>query len=103
MNIEIPPEPRDIKEFIVTLRRSLGGSSDIDYDSLAVWYLNKLPKYLWNKWRDTLVPKGYNWQKFLRIIKLHTNDLILWALHDKLSWNELILRIIDTLKRYEKQ
>ena len=103
MNLSFPPEPKDIKEFIICLRRNMKGGDDIDYDALAVWYLNKLPKYLWNMWKNSLTQYGYNWQKFLRVMKLHTNDVILWALQDKLSWSELISRIIDTLKRYEKK
>jgi len=100
--LKIPSEPKNIKEFIISVRRGLKGSDDIDYDSSAVWYLNKLPKYLWNEWKDELIHRGYSWQRFLRIMRFHTNDLILWALEDKLNWEELVKKVINTLKRYEK-
>jgi len=102
-DIYIPPEPKDIKEFITSVRNSIKSSDSIDADTLAVWYLNKLPKYLWSMWKEVLISRGYNWQKFLRVMKLHTNDVILWALQDSLDWRRLVKRIIETLKRYEKQ
>jgi len=46
---------------------------------------------------------GYTWQKFLRVLKLHTNDIILWALESKISWKELVSRITDTLRRYRRR
>ena len=102
-DLHIPPEPKDIKELITDFRNNIKTSDSIDADTQAVWYLNKLPRYLWNIWKDTLTTRGYNWQKFLRVIKLHTNDIILWALQNKLEWHQLIERITETLKRYEKQ
>jgi len=100
----MPPEPKNIKLFIrgVRSRVSKGNISgdNIDWDSLAVWYLNKLPSYLWKYWKNELEKEGYTWQKFLKVLKLHTNDVILWALNEEINWKELLIRIRDTIERY---
>jgi len=100
IKFKIPKEPVDIREFIRNIRKGLSDSSDINYDSLAVWAFNKFPKYLWEAWESELRANSYTWQKFLRILKLHTNDVVMWALTGELSWEALIKRIISTLKRY---
>lgn len=102
-NLPIPEEPNKIKRLIMDIRRSLSNNPDINYDALAVWYLNEIPKYLWREWKDHLTNHGYNWQRFLRVLKLHTNDMIMWALRDQLSWDEMINKIIDTLGTYARR
>ena len=100
INLPEPPEPTDIKDFIKNIRIRLGPDSDIDWDSLAVWYLNKLPSYLWRHWKSYLEPRGFSWQKFIKVLKYNTNDIISWALTDEITWSELISEIIRTLSRY---
>jgi len=103
MGLPVPREPIEIKEFVKVVRRRLtvsGSSSDVDYDSLAVWSFNRLPKYLWEQWKTDLKSRGITWQKFLRILKLHTIDMIEWALRDSLSWNELVKRIENSVNNY---
>lgn len=101
MPIDHPKEPLDIKLFIKEVRnKSVNSASNIDWDSLAVWYLNRLPSYLWKNWKNELEKKRYTWQKFLKVIKLHTGDAILWALKDELSWEAFLKEIIKTLERY---
>jgi len=102
MELSIPPEPKDIKEFIKRQRDKFS-IPDVDHDSLAVWYLNKLPSYLWKHWKGELEKEGYTWQKFLKVIKLHTNDAVLWALNEELSWSDFIENVMATLKRYGKR
>jgi len=101
MGLSLPEEPRDIKSFIKSVRSSLGGGiPDIDYDSLAVWGFNKFPKYLWEAWRGELGRRGVTWQKFLRILSLHTKDIVDWALYDRLGWAELVKRITISIDSY---
>lgn len=108
IDLNIPPEPIDIKNSIKERRRSLEkeGEKYHDYgewvDSMAVWFGNILPSYLWRYWKDKLVGHGYTWQKFLRILRLHTSDIILWAIYDKLSWSDLVGRIIDSIEMYRR-
>jgi len=105
MNLPLPPEPEDIKAFTKEVRGKFKESwagDDIDQDSLAVWYLNKIPSYLWKYWKSELEREGYTWQRFLKVIKLHTNDAVLWALDDRLSWNTFIENVAATLERYKR-
>jgi len=103
MGLPIPREPVELKELMRVVRTRISGENkdnDIDYDSLAVWSFNKLPKYLWEQWKSDLKGRGITWQKFLRILKLHTIDIIEWALRDTLSWHELIKRIEKSIDNY---
>ena len=100
MELPIPPEPREIKEFIKRQRDKFGSVPDIDHDSLAVWYLNKLPSYLWKYWKSSLESAGYTWQKFIKVVKYATDDIIDWALYDNLEWNRLVKRLSRLLERY---
>jgi len=100
MELPVPPEPKEIKEFIKKQRGKLGSAPDIDHDSLAVWYLNKLPSYLWRHWKSNLEDFGCTWQKFVKVVKYATDDIIDWALYDSLSWNELVKKLARLLKRY---
>jgi len=97
-----PEEPTDIKSFIRSVRAGLGDSTNVDYDSLAVWSFNKLPKYLWETWRDELLKIGITWQGFLRILRLHTIDIIEWALRDSLNWEQLVKRIEESINNYSR-
>lgn len=102
INLNIPKEPVDIKNFIRSVRRNIEGSGESGdwIDSTSVWYGNRLSRYLWRAWRNELVNHGYSWQKFLRVLRLHTQDMVLWAIYDKLSWSDLVSRIIDSVNRY---
>lgn len=50
----------------------------VKWDSLDVWYGNQLPKYLWGEWKGILKPRGFTWQKFLRLLKHRTDAILLW-------------------------
>jgi len=101
--LKVPREPTEIKELIRAVRARMGGEgsfAEIDYDSLAVWSFNRLPKYLWECWKHELKERGITWQKFLRLLKLRTMDIIEWGLYDRLSWDELVKRIEHTIETY---
>jgi len=100
MGLKVPREPVEIKELIQVVRARLGGHAYIDYDSLAVWAFNRLPKYLWNEWKNELKLRGITWQNFLRILGMHTLDMIEWALRGSMSWPELVKRIEKSIDRY---
>ncbi|MCC6014472.1 MAG: hypothetical protein LM564_02060 [Desulfurococcaceae archaeon] len=103
MGLPIPREPTEIKELIVAIRARLGAGNDIDWDSLAVWSFNRLPKYLWSCWKDELKERGITWQKFLRILRLRTADIIAWGLKDLLSWEEFVERLEITIDSYTRR
>jgi len=98
----LPEEPKDVKEMIKSVRAMLGGDGNVDYDSLSVWAFNKLPKYLWRYWGNELRQRGITWQKFLKILKLHTSDIVAWALHDQLGWAELVKRLVQSIEAYSR-
>jgi hypothetical protein len=41
-----------------------------------------------------LGPEGFTWQRFLRLLKYHTKDMVLW-MNGNLTWVEFV----KTLKR----
>ena len=93
-------EPVHVKSRIKQLWQVMCNGSTIDCDMLVVWSNNELPKYLWDRWSNVLKHHGYSWQKFLKALRLTTRDMILWALKDSLTWDELIERIAHTLEIY---
>ena len=103
MGLPVPKEPAEIKALRRSVRKRVGGIDDVDSDSLAVWSFNRLPKYLWQQWKERLKSKGITWQKFLRIMKLHTIDMIEWALENSLSWEEFVRRIENTIEKYSSK
>ncbi len=103
MGLQKLEEPYKIKEFIRNVRQNFGSTNNIDYDSLAVWSFNKLQKFLWDNWKPELKQMGIRWQLFLKILKLHTDDFIKWALYDKMSWDEVIERVISTIEQYAER
>lgn len=100
MSLRRLPEPTDIKELIKQVREGLDEGENIEYDSQAVWSLNRLPKYLWNGWKEELRSMGVNWQTFLRILKLHTIDAIEWALRGTITWEEFLNRVSKSIEHY---
>ncbi len=95
--LQTPKEPREIKDLIKSVRSRLGANRSIKYDSFAIWSFNQLPKYLWQSWKEILRENKVSWQDFLAILKLHTKDMIDWALYDRISWEELVSRITETI------
>jgi hypothetical protein len=103
MGLSVPREPTEIKELILAVRARLGTGDDIEWDSLAVWSFNRLPKYLWLCWKDELKERGITWQRFLRILRLKTADIIAWGLKDSISWEELVKRLEDAINSYSRR
>lgn len=99
-SLPTPPEPKDVRNRIIDVSKILGPGDEIDWDSQAVWAFNALPKYLWENWGPQLKPMGFTWQRFLKLLKLHTNDMILWALREAMTWEDFVRGVIRTLERY---
>lgn len=95
MKLKIPPEPKLLKKQFIKQMKGI----EIKFDSLTLWFGNRLPSYIWKDggWSKPLKAEGYNWQSFLKILSLHKKDMIRWS-KNSLSWNELLLRIQDTIK-----
>ncbi len=84
------PEPIEIKEAMKALMGRMTGEAR-DWQSLAVWYGNKLPQYLWTSqdWRKKLAKRGWKWQSFLSLLSRHTQEIVRWTNGD-MSWSRLI-------------
>lgn len=98
--LPVPPEPLEVKKDILELKSILGKeSSSIDWDPLAAWAGNKVPSYLWKecKWKDILEAEGYTWPSFLRLLKYHTRDMVLWMNGD-ITWAVFIKTLKESIK-----
>ena len=95
MKLIIPPEPEILKNQFIKQMKEL----ELKFDSLTLWFGNKLPSYIWKDggWSKPLKAEGYNWQTFLKILSLHKIDMIKWS-KNSLSWKDLLLRIQETIK-----
>lgn len=95
MKLSIPPEPTILKEQSEAQKKS----REWDIDSIALWFGNKLPSYLWRDggWSKPLKAEGYNWQIFLKILSLHKKEMIKWS-RNAISWKEFLIKIQDTFK-----
>jgi hypothetical protein len=92
---EIPSEPVDIKNAMKMLMDNMITEA-WDWQSLAVWYGNRLPQYLWSKcgWKNILSIRGWRWQSFLSLLSKHTHEIIRWA-NDEISWDAFV-KVIES-------
>jgi hypothetical protein len=97
MALADPAEPMELKNRIVRIKATQGPGSRIDWESGAVWMGNSLPKHLWESWKSELGQNGFTWPKFLKLMKYHTKDIILWA-NDKISWKDFVKKICASLE-----
>ena len=98
MNLNVPKEPKDIKESIQKIESVTGsGSNPINWDSFNVWYGNKLPKHLWDEWKDELKPAGFTWQKFLKLLGRRTDAVLLWY-KGAYTWEQFIRETVELIK-----
>lgn len=97
MGINIPKEPLEIKKQVLELRNRMGPGTEIDYNSLAVWYGNRVPQYLWSVWKSELTKKGFTWQKFLRLLKYRTDDAFLWVA-GRMPWKAFVKKVIESIE-----
>ena len=95
MKLTIPPEPTMLK----ISSNNENKLKSWDFDSLTLWFGNRLPSYLWKDsgWSKSLKDEGYSWQSFLKILSLHKKEMISWS-RNSLSWKEFLFKIQDTIR-----
>ena len=95
----MPPEPTEIKGAMKALIGRTTGEAE-KWQSLAAWYGNKLPQYLWTNqgWKGELLKKGWRWQDFLSLLSNHTQEIVRWA-NGELSWDRLMESVEANLER----
>lgn len=96
MKLNIPKEPRGIRERMKVVRKQMG-ASDIDWDSFAVWHGNQFPQYLWHEWKNELKTRGFTWQKFLRLLRMRTDTVLAWFKGIR-AWEDTAQDIIDLIE-----
>ncbi|RLE83286.1 MAG: hypothetical protein DRJ41_05155 [Thermoprotei archaeon] len=99
-DLEVPPEPLDLKREAIAKARSkewsfIGRESTIKFFTLGS---QGLPKYLWNYWKPALKAMKVSWQLFLRVISACEYDVIAWV-EGKRSWEELVSIVLKVLRR----
>ena len=97
MGLEIPKEPVEIRKQILELRGRMSPNTGINYNSLAVWYGNRVPQYFWGVWKSELTKKGFTWQKFLKLLKYRTDDTFLWVA-GKTSWKDFMEKVLESIE-----
>lgn len=95
IDLKVPPESTALRAEVKKLRDMMAGPG-VEWDPLAVWYGNKIPKYLWEQWKDDLKPAGFTWQKFLKLLRYRTDGAVLWF-YGSLSWKKFIEQTIDLI------
>ncbi|MEM0093337.1 MAG: hypothetical protein QW230_01720 [Thermofilum sp.] len=93
-----PPEPSELKERLRALHKDLQGALGARGGESAVWVGMLLPSYLWRHWGEELKALGITWQDFLSLLRQHSRDIVSWALEGKLTWQELVRRIVQSIE-----
>ena len=96
MDLFTPKEPAEVKAWILHVEKMTDSSSGINWDTLNVWYGNKLPKYLWDQWKDVLKPAGFTWQSFLKLLSRRTDAVLMWY-KGAYTWERFIKETIDLM------
>lgn len=97
MILNIPPEPTELRDWMQSLKRTQFNDPTVNGDNYVVWAGNKLPKYLWDHWKDDLKSQGLTWQKFMRILRHRTDVGVLWY-QGILPWPDFIQKIAGLIK-----
>ena len=97
MKLPTPKEPTHVKDYIKSVEGALVKTPGVNWDSLNVWYGNKLPQYLWNEWKDELKPRGLTWQKFLKLLRQRTDAVLLWY-KGAYTWERFIKETINLIE-----
>lgn len=98
MDIElcVPPESAALKAQAKRLRDLLSGPG-VEWDPPAVWFGNKIPRYLWAHWKNELKPAGFTWQEFPNLLHYRTGGAVLW-LDGALSWEAFAQQTINLIR-----
>jgi len=93
--MDIPHEPSNIKKQVTKLKNEWTLNTELHYENSAIWFNNQIQKYLWDNWKDNLKERGFNWQKFLKLMSYRTDDALLW-IDNRISWKEFVNKIIES-------
>jgi len=98
MNLQIPPEPIDLRqEWKKVLER---GGGRMNHARVTIKQGTWLTSSLWSDygWKDELKKNGITWQKFMYLYRNCCHHFISWA-EESLSWNEAVKNLIREVER----
>lgn len=90
-------EPMELKHMIKELSRVLEGGK-----GRGVLIYNKLPQYLWSVWGGELKKLNISWREFLSIVSKNSHLIAEWAVSEKISWDELLSKLRDSVLEYSR-
>jgi len=97
MPLPIPKEPKHVKDWIKSIEQNLPKTPGVNWQSLNIWYGNQLPKFLWDAWKNELKPRGFTWQKFLKLLRHRTDAILLWY-KGAYTWERFIKETVDLIE-----
>jgi SOS regulatory protein LexA len=97
MKISHIPEPIELKIWMQSLSKTEPIGRSFDLDHYVVWAGNKLPKYLWDAWKQELKTTGLNWQRFMRLLRYRTDLGVMWY-KGAISWQEFMRDVIELIQ-----
>ena len=97
MNLSIPKEPNELKQWMQEMRSNYMAGLGTGGDRSVVWFGNKLPQYLWDAWKKTLKPQGFTWPKFMRLLCHRTDISVLWS-KGLLPWDEFVRKVVTLIE-----
>ncbi len=97
MELATLPEPKAIKQQMKAVHASLGADPGVNWESMVVWYGNKIPKYFWDSWKIELKARGFTWQKFMRLLRYRTDNFLMWY-RGSMTWADLVKTVEELVE-----
>ena len=97
MTLHAPKEPKHVKDWIRAIEKMSNKTPGTKWENLNVWYGNKLPQYLWDEWKGVLKPRGFTWQKFLKLLRHRTDAVLLWY-KGAYTWKQLVKETVSLIE-----
>ena len=97
----VPREAEDLKSLLLSMWVEIGrvrlGNAATGPDSPELWDAgDKIAGQIWEEWSGVLTMRGFTRRKFIHFMKHRTDDFLLWSFN-RITWNELIDRIISSI------
>lgn len=86
-----------MRTWMLSLKETTSSNDGVKSDAHIIWAGNKLPKYLWDHWKNDLKPLGINWQKFMRILRHRTDVGVMWY-QGTLPWVDFVQKVTGLIK-----
>jgi hypothetical protein len=97
----VPREAEDLKNLLLSMWVEIGrvrlGNAATEPDSPELWSAgDKIAEQIWQEWSGPLTTRGFTRRKFIHLMRHRTDDLLLWS-YNRITWDQLIDRIINLI------